>query len=331
MVMEGLIKEKGNISVLISYPNLAIKSAWEEEVERLGNKVSITYTTHISLSKNIKSYDLVIIDEIHLLSSKQIENLNEISKINNQILGLTGTMSDWTEKTLLFDAGMPVISRYFLEKAIEEGVVTDYRINILTVPLDNTVKQKYGKYLYTEKDKFKSLSIAIDKMLYNSKDPFYLRLQRARVIQNSIAKISATKKLLSIFSKDRVLVFCGSIKVAEQIPPCFHSKSKDKELLDKFLKGDINNISLIKIGNTGVTYPNLKRVIINYFDSNPENMAQKINRCMALEYNNTDKVAEIWIVCTDEKVEKKWLEKALEFFDTEKISYYEESDYPEII
>jgi hypothetical protein len=62
-------------------------------------------------------------------------------------------------------------------------------------------------------------------------------------------------------------------------------------------------------------------VIINYFDSNGENLAQKINRCMAMEYNTPDKKAHIYIVCSTEDVEKKWLRSALEFFDKSKIKY----------
>jgi len=58
---------------------------------------------------------------------------------------------------------------------------------------------------------------------------------------------------------------------------------------------------------------------LNYFDSNAENLAQKVNRCMAMEYNNPDKKAQIYIISTNEAVEEKWLNKSLEFFDKDKI------------
>ena len=66
---------------------------------------------------------------------------------------------------------------------------------------------------------------------------------------------------------------------------------------------------------------NGKKIFLNYFDSNAENLAQKINRCMAMEYNTPDKKAHIYIVCSVEDVERKWLKKALEFFDKDKIKY----------
>jgi hypothetical protein len=78
-------------------------------------------------------------------------------------------------------------------------------------------------------------------------------------------------------------------------------------------------MAVVKIGNTGVTYKPLNKVILNYFDSNAENLAQKVNRCMAMEYNNPDKKAQIYIISTNEEVEEKWLNKSLEFFDKDKI------------
>ncbi len=78
-------------------------------------------------------------------------------------------------------------------------------------------------------------------------------------------------------------------------------------------------MAVVKIGNTGVTYKPLNKVILNYFDSNAQNLAQKVNRCMSMEYNNPDKKAIIYIISTNESVEEKWLNKALEFFDKDKI------------
>ena len=77
----------------------------------------------------------------------------------------------------------------------------------------------------------------------------------------------------------------------------------------------------MKIGNSGVTYKPLNFAIINYFDSNAENLAQKINRCMGMEYDSPDKKSHIFIISTTEKVEEAWLKKALEFFDSDKIKY----------
>jgi hypothetical protein len=119
-----------------------------------------------------------------------------------------------------------------------------------------------------------------------------------------------------------VLVFCGITKIADALGiPSYHSKKEEKEIFDNFVAGKGKHLAVVKIGNTGVTYKPLNRVIINYFDSNGENLAQKINRCMAMEYDNPDKKAQIYIISSYEEVELKWLKKALEFFEKDKIKF----------
>jgi hypothetical protein len=150
----------------------------------------------------------------------------------------------------------------------------------------------------------------------------FLRLARMRIIQSSLAKTKVTKTLLAKYKDERILVFCGTTKVADSLGiASHHSKSKDDETFTEFAEGQGNHMAVVKIGNTGVTYKPLNRVIINYFDSNAENLAQKINRCMAMEYDTPDKKAHIYIISSNEDVELKWLKKALEFFDKSKIKY----------
>jgi superfamily II DNA or RNA helicase len=246
----------------------------------------------------------------------------DLFDINEQVLGLTGTLSSWTERTLRDDLHLHVLATYPIEKAIEEGVIVDYEIHVVRVPLDKTKLNKYGIKTKTEKKQFDDLTWVINKMDRDGANTMFMRLARMRIIQSSLAKINATKKLLSKHKDERVLVFCGTTKVADSLGvPSYHSKSSEKEMFQKFAEGEGNHLAVVKIGNTGVTYKSLDKVIINYFDSNAENLAQKINRCMAMEYNTPDKKAHIYIISSDELVEQKWLNKALEFFDKNKIKY----------
>ena len=311
-------------TILIAYPDKKIEESWKDDFEELNFDSSIvTFVSHISLKKHIdKKYDIIVIDETHLLSEAQIEICKEIFKNNNQILGLTGTLSKWTEKTLNKELDLFVIAEYPIEKAIEEGVIVDYEIRVIKVPLDNKLHQTFRNKVRSEKKQFDALSYVINKLEKEEKNTMFLRLNRMRVIQNSIAKLNKTKELLKEFKEERVLVFCGVTKIADRLEiPSFHSKSSEKDLFHQFAIGKGNHMAVVKLGNTGVTYKPLNKVIINYFDSNAENLAQKINRCMAMEYNNPDKKAIIYIVSSNEIIELKWLTKALEFFDKNKIKY----------
>lgn len=311
-------------TVLIAYPDNKIKDSWMADFEAMGyDNPNVSYTTHLSLHK-YKDYqfNLVIIDEIHLLSEAQIEACKDLIAANDNVLGLTGTLSSWTERTLVEELDLEVIAEYPIHQAIEEGVIVDYEITVIRVPLDNIIVNDYKGKKRTEKKQFDSYGWVIDQMERQGKNTMFLRLARMRIIQSSIAKLNATKRILQNNPKDRILVFCGVTKIADSLGiPSYHSKSGEKEMFEDFASGKGNHMAVVKIGNTGVTYKPLNKVIINYFDSNAENLAQKINRCMAMEYNNPDKKAQIYIISSNEEVELKWLKKALEFFDKSKIKF----------
>ena len=321
-----LKKMKPNCEILIAYPDNKIKQSWIEDFEEMNyENDNITYTTHLSIHKHTGTeFDIVVIDEIHLLSEAQIGACVDLFSINDNILGLTGTLSKWTKRTLNEDLGLHVLAEYPIEKAIEEGVIVDYQITVVKVPLDNIVRNEYGKKKIkkTELQQFKYLSATINRMMYSGGNTMFMRLARMRLIQSSLAKLNKTKQLLQQYKDERVLVFCGTTNVADSLGiPSHHSKSKDKEAFNRFAEGEGKHMAVVKIGNTGITYKPLNKVIINYFDSNAENLAQKINRCMAMEYNTPDKKADIYIISSTEGVEAKWLNKALEFFDKKKIMF----------
>ena len=311
-------------SIIIAYPDNKIKDSWQTDFETRGyDDSNVTYTTHLSLHKYTENvYDMVIIDEIHLLSDNQLFATKDLLKNNDVVLGLTGTLSKWTEDTLCEHLDLCVVATYTIEQAIEEGVIVDYEITVIRVPLDNKHINDYKGKKRTEKAQFDAYGWVINSLERENKNTMFLRLARMRIIQSSFAKTNATKALLAKYKDERILVFCGTTKVADSLGiASHHSKSKDDETFTGFAEGEGNHMAVVKIGNTGVTYKPLNRVIINYFDSNAENLAQKINRCMAMEYDTPDKKAQIYIICSTEDVEKNWLRKALEFFDKSKIKF----------
>jgi len=311
-------------SVLIAYPDNKIMDSWKNEFEELDyDDKNVTYTTYLSLKKyDGITYDLIVFDEIHLMSEAQIEVAQKLLEFNTCVLGLTGTLNSQSERTLYDELDLSVVANYSIEQGVEEGVIVDYQINVIKVALDNLTKQNFKGNWITEKARFERLGWIINKLDMQGRDTMFMRLARMRVIQSSLAKRNATKDLLSKYKDDRILVFCGVTAIADSLGiPSYHSKVAEKTVFTDFAEGKGNHLAVVKIGNTGVTYKPLNKVIINYFDSNAENLAQKINRCMAFEYDTPDKKAQIYIICSKEEVEQKWLNKALEFFDNTKIKY----------
>lgn len=320
----NILEELNNPSVLIAYPDNKIKESWQADFEeRNYDDSKVTYSTHLSLRKLVDhEYDIIIIDEIHLLSEAQIEVCKDLLSNNASILGLTGTLSMDTEINLEKELDIHVMAHYPIEKAIEEGVIVDYEITVIRVPLDNKTPVDYKGKTRTEKKQFDNLSWVIDVKMATGGDTMFLRLARMRIIQSSLAKLNATKALLAKHEDERVLVFCGTTKISDSLGiPSYHSKSSEKQLFADFAEGKGNHMAVVKIGNTGVTFAKLNRVIINSFDSNPENFTQKIFRCMAMDYDNLEKKAYIYVVSSTEPTELKWLSKALLALDSSKIKY----------
>ena len=326
----NVLKEySDNIKLLIAYPDKEIKKSWQEDfIKKDYKNPNITYTTHMSIHKYAdEKFDLVIIDEIHLLSDAQIESVKELIIINNVLLGLTGTMSRTTRLKLKSELNLNVCAKYTIEQGIREGVIVDYSITVFKVPLDDKKKGMFKNVARTEKKQFSALSWIINKQQMEGMDTMFMRLARMRLIQSSEAKRLKTKELLEKNKDKRALVFCGTIKIADNLGiPSYHTKTKakDQHVFEDFVSGKgENHLAVVKIGNSGVTYLPLDFVIINSFDSNSENLTQKINRCMGKEYGFSSKKAHIFIISTNEKIELAWLKKSLEFFDKSKIKYVE--------
>jgi superfamily II DNA or RNA helicase len=315
-------------NILITYPTDVIKKSWQQEFVDMGinGDFWIQYLNFRSLNKVLEeTYDLIVIDEIHMLSENQVLCLQEIiaNSPNAKVLGLTGTLAKETKRYLKQCLDLNVIAEYPIEKAIEEGIISDYEIRVAQVDLDNKRSLPFGKKYKTEKKQFSDYTFVINKLQSSGGDTKFLKLNRMRLIQNSIAKMEATRSLLSKCKGERCLVFCGLAKIADNIGcKVYHSKNQDEIVLEEFCSGTgEEHLATVKMLNQGITIKAINYGIINYFDSNPETMAQKINRFTNFEYDNPGKRAIIYIICSTEKVEQDWLKRALEFFDKSKIIY----------
>ena len=316
-----VMKEMNYPKTLICIPDTKIRKSWEDDFEKFNfDGCNITFSTYLSLHKQLnKAYELIIYDECHTLSQNQIEVSKELFLTNKVVLALTGTLADDTRYTLKQELGLDVLATYPIEQAIKEGVVSNFQINVVKVPLDTRIKQYKGK---TEKQKFDAYTYLIDKFEKEGKDSKFMRLNRMRVIQNSLAKKNATKTILQRNPEERILVFAGLKKIADDLDiSSFHSETKDVSLLHKFASGEGNKLAVIRMGSAGITFKPLNQVVINYFSSNGEDLTQKLMRSMSYEYDNPEKMAIITIICSTEPTEIKWLKKALLGINEERINW----------
>lgn len=314
-------------NVMIAYPETSIKKSWQDDIKKWKFKgKKIKYTTYMSFKKLKDKCDVLVLDEVHLISAAQMIHIANYIKLHDikKVVGLTGTLAEDTKLNLLNGLGMSVIVNYPIDKAIEDGVITDYKIEIRSTPLstikDIKVVWKGGDFMTSEKSSFDHASYKIS-VEQNPLKRKLLRLTRMNIIKKSKSKIELTKKIIKESGSKRVLVFTGLIEVADSLGiDSYHSKSKEDKSID-FISGKSSKLAVVKQLNTGVTFTKLNTAVISFFDSNAENMAQKISRITCMEYDTPDKVAHVIIVCSDEQQERLWLTKALSFFDPSKIKF----------
>lgn len=348
-----ILDQMNEPKVLIVYPIETIRKSWEDDFMKWGyNPMDIDYVSTASLWKLVEQeidYELIIIDEVHLLSPANIEELKAIlQKQKIPVLGLSGTISDKTEAILNQQLNLYVVGHYDIETGIRERVVTDYQITVVMINLDNVTRyivpsKKHPKFKVTEKEQYDYITEQINTIKARvaeknrliglgilkesfpdlSKELGLLPIQRMHIFKKSLAKLNMTKQLLARAkaNNQRVLVFCGTTEIADSLDiPVFHSKAKNLEIRDSFCNGQGDALATVDMFEAGVTVKPIHVAIINSHDSNPENLAQRISRLTGFEYDNPTKVAKVYIVCTN-SIEKIWLDKSLEFFDLSKVNY----------
>lgn len=307
--------------VIIAYPDNKIKTSWEDECNKWGyDNPYIMYVNFSSLYKHKDTApDFFIIDEFHDASDLQRDYCHQImtNSTKTKTLALSGTVSKETKAVW----GLKEIAKYTTAEGIEDGILSDYKITVHLVNLDTKIKTPNKKNkLLSEKERYDNYTFVIEKMKRDGNNFMFLALSRNRLSLSSIGKMNYLKKLLETLKDKRVLVFTGLANVADSIGiPSYHSKSKDNNAFIDFKEGRINHLALAAMGKTGVTYLNLDSVILLNFTYNAEETSQILNRAIKLDY--VGKVADLHVLCLNEKPELKKIEESLSMLDKSRIKY----------
>lgn len=314
--------ENSSKKILISYPDNKILRSWKDDIQKCNFQGCIFYFTNISsLGKYVgDTFDMFVYDECHEGSDREIKWIKEISKTSEYVLGLSGTINEWSER-ILNSLGIPILIRYPIEMAVKDEIISEYEIFIHLIDLDTKVKTKNSKgRMVSEKTRWDNLSYVITKKEMDGEDTVILRIKRKKLSSESIAKRKKVRELLTKMKNERLLVFTGLQKVAEDLDiPFYHSKCKTDETFQQFVNEEIDQLAMVNIGGIGVTYKNMDAIILANFTHNEENTEQIIARALVMDYKS--KVAKIHILCLNEKDEINKLKKTVKNFNKSKIKY----------
>jgi superfamily II DNA or RNA helicase len=316
----------GNGKFLVVAPKKSIIQSWKDELEKHGYVYlldHIKFITYLSLGKHVhdSDYDIVYLDECHNLLLNHKDNL---VKQRGKIIGLTGTppKNSISEKGMMVSTFCPVVYSYFVDDAIEDGILNDYEIIVHKIPLGKTrnyiVKGKTRSWPTSEVENYTYWCNELDKAI-SPKRVQMVRIQRMRALMAYPSKEQYAKKLLESTS-NKCIVFANTQNQADLL--CrysYHAGNPDsEENLLKFKAGIIKKLSAVLQLNEGVNIPDLKEGIILHAYGNERKASQRIGRMLRL---NPNEKAIVHILCYDKTIDEHWVKLALEPFDSSKIKY----------
>lgn len=312
------------LNALVVIPKLSVKDSWETELKKMNLEslsLSITYTTYLSINKqDPKAYDIVYLDECHSLLETHETFLKNY---NGKILGLTGTppIRKNSEKYKMVSKYCPIVFEFSVDEATTTKILNDYKIYIHKLSLSKArnfkKNKKDGSYWYTsEYDDYKYLSNKIEQV-NTAKQKQFFSIMRMRAMMDYNTKEDYIKNIL-LDINDKCIVFANTQEQADKICKySYHSGNpKSAENLELFKDGRIQKLSSVMQLSEGVTVPNLKVGIIMHSYGNERKSNQRIGRLLRL---NPSETAVCHILCYRNTVDEKWVERALENFDKEKI------------
>lgn len=301
-------------NILIVVPRNEIANSWKQDKIEWSFEGNINFVTTKSIANINTEYDLIVFDEINEYSISQLIEAEKIMKLSSNICGLSGTITKKTRDEIEKILGLSISYSYTIEQGVKEGILADYEIIVHITKLNATEQKKYN-----------STNYLLNKARNENKPSYFFDLKIISLLQGSLSKLEKTKQLIQQNIEERLLVFSGLTEIADSMDiPSYHSKGKEKELLESFCKGDIPHLSTVNLVQSGITIKPINKCIVNYTSGNPEMTAQKICRVLGIEYSNPSKKADIRIICSDTQFEKNRLKSALSFFEESKIKYTNE-------
>jgi len=277
-----------------------------------------------SLHKEEGHYDLIIFDEYQCITIDSVKNIYNGKLIADHAIGLTGTPpKDYAKNYILGKLKLETIITITIDEAIEDNVVSDYRITVIKFDLDKFdtyISDSLGNKI-TERTQYENITKVIDVMKANHQDVSRIAGVRRINIYNSKNRMIALNKLKNYLDSKskRGLIFTPFKKMAEKFINYFHSTSTSIHY-SAFQEGKINSLALVKSGSVGHTYENIEYVVVS---SPTQDKAGGTTQSWGRGLLYKEGVPlDIYFLCAKDTVEEtNWLPKTLSKLDPAKIQY----------
>lgn len=314
LMRKRLSVDKG-VRILIVVPRLVLMDNWREEFVKWGVEDYLPFTefvTYVSLPKKAGTWDMIIFDEVHHLSERCRDSINDFDVKYCTLL--SATVGRELKKELIALFTDLYIYKVSTKQAIQEEILPDPRVYLIPLTLDNTktnceiIKNKSQKieltipysqrFQYakvknrrivikcTQKQYYDDMSAMIawykNKMFNDVFKNLFLRASGDRLKWLSEQKSGHVKTLLDHLKSQRTLTFCNGIPQTEELGKyCINSKNKaSEENLHKFNEGKVDHITACNMLDEGMNLTNCRVGVYAVLNSSDRMIKQKLGRLL---------------------------------------------------
>lgn len=298
-----------NIQRLLKYgvPEEHVGAYFGERKEPREITIS-TYQSAINNDHLICNSDMIVFDEVHLVSntaiglSKIFDTVKECDNSKKYLLGLTATIDEQDSRYKTILSLMPPVKKYMIKEAVRDKRLAKPVVVPVKVHLTYDEKKMYDEYsrkirnisAYLKTSDPKSISSFLTKRGRSAAlaRAWFVNVKERKNLmscaQNKLA--AATEVITRKHPSERIMIFSETIKSIQRLQEMLHSKGIASEIISAKLKsGERLKIlsewgreffALLSVHTLEIGYdvPEVRVAVILASTSNMNQIAQRIGR-----------------------------------------------------
>jgi superfamily II DNA or RNA helicase len=304
----------------------------------------ITFSTYQSIIKNfdlIKQSDMIILDEMHMVSetAKKLSRIFDVLQANPDklILGLTATIDEDDPRYSKIMNLIPPIKKYMIKEAVNDGRLSEPKIIFKPVKMDLEERKVYEETTGTIREislKLKTSNPLVISKLLKIGGPrarlaklwFESVYKRKKLLTETRSKLNESVNIVKNHPTEKIMIFSETIESIDKISEILkknkissqiiHNKVKTKERQEILNVWGKNFFVLLSVHTLeiGFDIPSVGIAIIVSNTKNMHQLVQRIGRVIRKTDQKTQSL--IYVVYVDNTKDKDILALVRTSFQT---------------
>ena len=292
----------------------------------------ITFSTYQSIIKNfdlIKQSDMIILDEMHMVSetAKKLSRIFDVLQANPDklILGLTATINEDDPRYSKIMNLIPPIKKYMIKEAVNDGRLSEPKIILKPVKMNLEERKIYEETSNTIREislKLKSSNPLVISKLLKTGGPrarlaklwFESVYKRKKLLTETRSKLTESVNIVKNHPTEKIMIFSETIESIDKISEILkknkipsqviHNKVKTKERQDILNVWGKNFFVLLSVHTLEIGF-DIPSVGIAIIISNTKNIHQLVQRIGRVIRKTDEKIQSlIYVVYVDNTKDK---------------------------